>query len=144
MLIVIHLFLFRSFSDIPQRNCKKLLDKGFIESGLYKIQPMPTCFEFVVLCDMDLPGGGWTMVMRWITRELNFNQTWDTYASIFGCLGGNFFLGLEVGSNASHYKLTVSGYVYNSADSNTGDSLTEHSDHSFSTFCQDTSATCTE
>ena len=153
-----------------------MLDEGFTKTGLYKIQPIPTSSEFVVFCDMDLRGGGWTVIMRRISGELNFNQSWDTYASGFGYLGGNFFLGLErmrlltevgnmelhvglvrlelgllgasskyrssryshfeVGSSASHYRLTVSGYDMDNSSTG-GDSLLQHSGHSFSTYDQD-------
>lgn len=157
---------------IPRRNCKELLDEGHTKTGLYKIQPVPTSFEFVVFCDMDLQGGGWTVIMRRVNEEENFNRTWDMYASGFGSLAGNFFLGLErirllteagdielhvglghhiefpskdayktahyssfqVGSSVSHYKLAVSGFDNSST---AGDSLTDHSGRSFSTYDED-------
>lgn len=184
VVVFINQFSFLLYSDIPGRNCKDLLDEGFTESGLYKIQPEPTSFEFTVFCDMKLQGGGWTVILRRVNGLENFNRTWETYSSGFGYFGGDFFLGLErmrlltemgnmelhvglqhhnpfpleniykkaryshfqVGSSVSHYKLTISGY--DKDNSTAGDSLSEHSGQSFSTYDEDhdthSSLTCSQ
>ena len=49
-----------------------------------------------VLCDFDSDGGGWTVIQKRNSgpRE-EFNKNWAEYASGFGSLDQNFWLGLE-------------------------------------------------
>ena len=65
------------------------------ESGLYMISPDPSRGEFVVYCDMRLPGRGWTIISRRANNLLNFNVGKEQYVSGFGRYNSNFWLGLE-------------------------------------------------
>ena len=48
-----------------------------------------------MFCDMDLQGGGWTVILRHVSDSLDFNRVWTEYRNGFGNLRGNFWLGLE-------------------------------------------------
>ncbi len=67
-------------------------------SGLYTVQPGIDKGDrdaFVVYCDMDLLGGGWTIIQRRVDQGLDFNKPWASYRNGFGDLTQNFWLGLE-------------------------------------------------
>uniref|UniRef100_A0A7E4WA72 Fibrinogen C-terminal domain-containing protein n=1 Tax=Panagrellus redivivus TaxID=6233 RepID=A0A7E4WA72_PANRE len=51
---------------------------------------------FKVVCDFELLGGGWTLIMRRVhPKTSTFNRTWDEYKRGFGDMsrGGDFWLG---------------------------------------------------
>lgn len=84
-----------TFSVVPLRNCKELLDAGFSKSGLYVIQPGGQGGEFVVFCDMTLRGGGWTIIQRRLNNNLSFYKNYASYQNGFGDFAENFWLGLD-------------------------------------------------
>lgn len=56
--------------------------------------PDPRSRSFSVFCDMELEGGGWTVLQRRLDGSVSFNRTWAEYRSGFGVLdGGEFWLG---------------------------------------------------
>lgn len=56
-----------------------------------------------VVCDSDMAGPGWIVVLRRINGEVSFNRNWEEYKAGFGDQRGEFFIGLE-----SLYLLTQS------------------------------------
>lgn len=48
-----------------------------------------------MFCDMNLLGGGWTIVQRRVDDSLNFNRKYKSYRNGFGSYFENFWLGLE-------------------------------------------------
>ncbi|XP_064393816.1 uncharacterized protein LOC135341231 [Halichondria panicea] len=79
--------------DFPSYSCKELYDAGYLLSGRYKI--IPGDREFTVFCDMNLQGGGWTVIQRRISDSVDFDRDWRDYQLGFGDFDGNFWLGLE-------------------------------------------------
>ncbi|XP_029010758.3 mucin-2-like [Betta splendens] len=76
------------------RDCSDHLLQGARRSGVYLVTPDPSGTSFRVLCDMELAGGGWTLVQRRHDGSVSFNRTWAEYRSGFGDLGGGeFWLG---------------------------------------------------
>lgn len=85
-----------SFSAAPSstRDCSDHLLHGETKSGVYPVTPDARNESFSVLCDMELGGGGWTLIQRRQDGSVSFNRTWAEYRSGFGDLGGGeFWLG---------------------------------------------------
>lgn len=77
-----------------RRDCSDLLLRGETKSGLYLVTPDMRSKSFPVSCDMELGGGGWTLIQRRQDGSVSFNRTWAEYRSGFGELdGGEFWLG---------------------------------------------------
>ncbi|XP_077567395.1 fibroleukin-like [Stigmatopora nigra] len=73
-----------------------LLRKGSVKSGVYQVTPdLHTGVGFPVLCDMEVQGGGWTVLQLRRDGGVSFNRTWAEYRSGFGepSTGGDFWLG---------------------------------------------------
>ncbi|GFO09003.1 tenascin-r [Plakobranchus ocellatus] len=123
-----------------------------------------TKFSFPYLCDMITDGGGWIVIQRRTTGNVDFYREWATYKKGFGSLDDNFWLGndnihtitssgnyeLRVdlkfqGTSAfAHYsKFSIDGEEKNYAlrlgdyDGTAGDSLNYHNGQAFSTFDKD-------
>uniref|UniRef100_A0A3Q0R662 Fibrinogen like 2 n=1 Tax=Amphilophus citrinellus TaxID=61819 RepID=A0A3Q0R662_AMPCI len=79
---------------MPPRDCSDHLLRGGTESGRYLVTPDPRTKSFLVYCDMQQEGGGWTVLQRRQDGSVSFNRTWAEYQSGFGELdGGEFWLG---------------------------------------------------
>ncbi|XP_040893364.1 proteoglycan 4-like [Toxotes jaculatrix] len=77
-----------------RRDCSDLLLRGETKSGVYLVIPDIRSKSFPVFCDMELRGGGWTVLQRRHDGSVSFNRTWAEYRSGFGELdGGEFWLG---------------------------------------------------
>ncbi|XP_076589215.1 uncharacterized protein LOC143322145 [Chaetodon auriga] len=77
-----------------RRDCSDYLLRGETRSGVYLVTPDLRSRSFPVFCDMELDGGGWTVVQRRQDGSVSFNRTWAEYRSGFGQLdGGEFWLG---------------------------------------------------
>ncbi|XP_035013306.1 mucin-5AC-like [Hippoglossus stenolepis] len=81
-------------SSKVRRDCSDQLLRGETRSGVYLVTPDIRSRSFSVLCDMELEGGGWTLLQRRLDGSVSFNRTWAEYRSGFGQLrGGEFWLG---------------------------------------------------
>nr|XP_019934055.1 PREDICTED: mucin-5AC-like isoform X1 [Paralichthys olivaceus] len=81
-------------SKAVRRDCSDHLLRGETSSGVYLVTPDIRSRSFSVLCDMELEGGGWTLLQRRHDGSVSFNRTWAEYRSGFGELhGGEFWLG---------------------------------------------------
>ncbi|XP_026167647.1 uncharacterized protein LOC113133214 [Mastacembelus armatus] len=79
---------------IATRDCSEHLLRGATKSGVYLVTPDTRSRGFPVLCDMELGGGGWTLLQRRADGSVSFNRSWAEYRSGFGELhGGEFWLG---------------------------------------------------
>uniref|UniRef100_A0A8C3A5Z3 Fibrinogen like 2 n=1 Tax=Cyclopterus lumpus TaxID=8103 RepID=A0A8C3A5Z3_CYCLU len=75
-------------------DCSDHLLRGGTKNGVYLVTPDLRSRSFPVLCDMELHGGGWTLLQRRQDGSVSFNRTWAEYRSGFGELdGGEFWLG---------------------------------------------------
>ncbi|XP_057693766.1 titin-like [Corythoichthys intestinalis] len=79
------------------RDCSDhLVRRGVTKSGIYQVTPdLHAGGSFPVLCDMEVQGGGWTLLQLRKDGGVSFNRTWAEYRSGFGELlkGGEFWLG---------------------------------------------------
>lgn len=79
---------------MTRTDCSDHLLMGETKSGVYLVTPDRRSRSFPVFCDMELDGGGWTLLQRRQDGSVNFNRTWAEYRSGFGELdGGEFWLG---------------------------------------------------
>ena len=69
--------------------------KGATQSGVYNIQPSNTNVSFNVYCDMEIDGGGWTVLLKRQDGSVDFYRNWTDYKSGFGDLEGEYWLGLD-------------------------------------------------
>ncbi|GFR58463.1 tenascin-R [Elysia marginata] len=124
-------------------------------------------FYFPYLCDTLTDGGGWIIIQRRSTGNVDFYRTWDEYKNGFGSLDDDFWLGndeIHAISNSATYELRVnlkykgkfsyahyssfaisdekSNYVLSlgAYDGTAGDSLTYHQGRQFSTRDRDNDA----
>ncbi|CAH1155574.1 unnamed protein product [Phaedon cochleariae] len=77
------------------RNCRDIQDTGYSVSGIYKIQPEYAQKPFMVFCDMETSGGGWTYIHNRFDGSQDFFLEWNDYKTGFGNIGGEFWLGME-------------------------------------------------
>ena len=62
------------------------------------------------LCDMITDGGGWIVIQRRTTGNVDFYRGWDEYKRGFGALDDDFWLGNEnihLLSSSGHYELRI-------------------------------------
>lgn len=76
--------------------CKELKEDGQTKSGIYRVNLNDGKGEFHVFCDMNLQGGGWTIIQRRVDGTTSFNRSRSQYNVGFGDMDdSNFWLGLE-------------------------------------------------
>ncbi|KAJ3664033.1 hypothetical protein Zmor_008239 [Zophobas morio] len=77
------------------KNCKEIQTNGNTISGVYTVQPEFAPKPFLVLCNMDSHGGGWTYFMNRFNGNQDFFRRWNDYKTGFGNLNDEFWLGLD-------------------------------------------------
>ncbi|XP_025080427.1 angiopoietin-related protein 7-like, partial [Pomacea canaliculata] len=86
---------------VVTETCVDWLAKG-AKSGVYTVQ-LAFYGARSVWCDMDTAGGGWLVIQRRRDFTVDFNRSWTEYASGFGNLSGDFWLGIDaIGELASY------------------------------------------
>ncbi|XP_019643647.1 PREDICTED: uncharacterized protein LOC109484728 isoform X2 [Branchiostoma belcheri] len=75
-----------------------------LDSGIYMIYPSGPEPGFLVYCDMETDGGGWTVIQRRQDGSVDFYRDWDDYKHGFPAdnMTGEFWLG-----NDKIHRLTV-------------------------------------
>ncbi|OWF36129.1 Angiopoietin-related protein 7 [Mizuhopecten yessoensis] len=63
-------------------------------SGVFTVTPV-TGTTFDVYCDMDTPGGPWTVIQNRYDGSVDFMRSWAEYKDGFGHINGEFWLGME-------------------------------------------------
>ncbi|XP_075454738.1 fibrinogen-like protein 1 [Ascaphus truei] len=85
-------------------DCSKMYYNGIQRSRVYTIMPAIGGIPTDVLCEMDIEGGGWTVIQRRHDGSVNFNRSWKEYKEGFGNLNSEFWLG-----NENIYRITSQG-----------------------------------
>lgn len=85
---------------IRPRHCTDLLHGGQRTNGLYNIFPIPKDpIGTVVYCDMEMDGGGWTVIQKRGQYDNNvyyFYRNWTEYAKGFGDPAKEYWIGNRV------------------------------------------------
>ncbi|XP_072390854.1 microfibril-associated glycoprotein 4-like [Diabrotica undecimpunctata] len=76
-------------------SCQEIYKNGNTMSGTYQILPSGQTKPLMVLCDMEIQGGGWTHIQKRFDGSEDFYRPWRDYKFGFGNLKGEFWLGLE-------------------------------------------------
>nr|XP_035948960.1 angiopoietin-1 isoform X3 [Halichoerus grypus] len=79
----------------PFRDCADVYQAGFNKSGIYTIYINNMPEPKKVFCNMDLNGGGWTVIQRREDGSLDFQRGWKEYKMGFGNPSGEYWLGNE-------------------------------------------------
>ncbi|XP_023224331.1 techylectin-5A-like [Centruroides sculpturatus] len=96
-------------------DCKHVQSNGNNKSGIYRIWPLNwvTVGSFLVYCDMEIDGGGWTVFQRrgdYKQPKDYFFKDWEQYSLGFGKLNEDFWLGndkLFALTNQANYSLRI-------------------------------------
>ncbi|XP_036336849.1 ryncolin-1-like [Rhagoletis pomonella] len=69
---------------------------GSRKSGIYTIKSQLVGDEsFMVWCDEETDFGGWIVIQRRLSAEVDFYRDWQQYKQGFGELSGNYWIGLD-------------------------------------------------
>ncbi|XP_038540447.1 angiopoietin-1 isoform X1 [Canis lupus familiaris] len=79
----------------PFRDCADVYQAGFNKSGIYTIYINNMPEPKKVFCNMDLTGGGWTVIQHREDGSLDFQRGWKEYKMGFGNPSGEYWLGNE-------------------------------------------------
>ncbi|XP_066920299.1 ficolin-2-like [Clytia hemisphaerica] len=85
------------------KDCKDILTKGHKESGVYMVSN--NNLDYVpILCDMEIAGGGWTVIQQRVDGSIHFNRRWNSYKLGFGDFSTNFWFGNDrIHNLTTHY-----------------------------------------
>ncbi|XP_074919288.1 angiopoietin-1 [Chelonoidis abingdonii] len=81
--------------DKPFRDCADLYHAGFNKSGVYTIYINNVSEPKKVFCNMEITGGGWTVIQHREDGSLDFQKSWKEYKMGFGSPSGEHWLGNE-------------------------------------------------
>ncbi|XP_034045015.1 fibrinogen gamma chain [Thalassophryne amazonica] len=80
-------------------DCQDIANKGARTSGLFYVKPNPTVEPFLVYCEIDSFGRGFTVIQRRRDGSVDFKKDWIQYKEGFGYLSPDdtteFWLGNE-------------------------------------------------
>ncbi|XP_028273155.1 fibrinogen gamma chain [Parambassis ranga] len=80
-------------------DCQDIANKGATTSGLYYVRPAKATEQFLVYCEIDSFGRGFTVIQRRRDGSVDFHKDWVQYKEGFGYLSPDdtteFWLGNE-------------------------------------------------
>ncbi|ERE89713.1 fibroleukin [Cricetulus griseus] len=75
------------------KDCSDYYMIGKRSSETYRVTPDHRNSSFLVYCDMETMGGGWTVLQARLDGSTNFTRYWKDYKAGFGNLEREFWLG---------------------------------------------------
>ena len=88
----------------PKASCLEWKENGCDVNRVYPILINGATVN--VFCDMQIDGGGWTVLQNRFDGSVDFNRIWEDYKNGFGDLNGEFWLGNEIVHQLSKQKST--------------------------------------
>ncbi|KAF5923431.1 hypothetical protein HPG69_006602 [Diceros bicornis minor] len=98
--------------DITGRDCQDIANKGAKESGLYFIKPLKAKQQFLVYCEIDTSGNGWTVLQKRLDGSVDFKKNWIQYKEGFGYLSPTGTTEFWLGNEKIHLISTQSTIPY--------------------------------
>ncbi|NXT01254.1 FIBG protein, partial [Jacana jacana] len=94
------------------RDCQDVANKGARKSGLYFIKPQKAKQSFLVYCEIDSYGNGWTVLQRRLDGSEDFRKNWIQYKEGFGHLSPDDTTEFWLGNEKIHLITTQSALPY--------------------------------
>ncbi|XP_037686796.1 fibrinogen gamma chain [Choloepus didactylus] len=94
------------------KDCQEIANKGAKESGLYFIKPLKAKQKFLVYCEIDSSGNGWTVIQKRLDGSLDFKKNWIQYKEGFGHLSPTGTTEFWLGNEKIHLISTQSAFPY--------------------------------
>ncbi|XP_046947636.1 fibrinogen gamma chain isoform X1 [Lynx rufus] len=98
--------------DTTGKDCQDIANKGAKESGLYFIKPLKAKQQFLVYCEIDGSGNGWTVLQKRLDGSLDFKKNWIQYKEGFGHLSPTGTTEFWLGNEKIHLISTQSAIPY--------------------------------
>ncbi|KFW89404.1 Fibrinogen gamma chain, partial [Phalacrocorax carbo] len=93
-------------------DCQDVANKGARKSGLYFIKPQRAKQSFLVYCEIDSYGNGWTVLQRRLDGSEDFKKNWVQYREGFGHLSPDDTTEFWLGNEKIHLITTQSTLPY--------------------------------
>ncbi|KAM9295392.1 fibrinogen gamma chain [Morus bassanus] len=98
--------------EVTGRDCQDIANKGARKSGLYFIKPQKAKNSFLVYCEIDSYGNGWTVLQRRLDGSEDFKKNWVQYKEGFGHLSPDDTTEFWLGNEKIHLITTQSTLPY--------------------------------
>nr|XP_033787023.1 fibrinogen gamma chain isoform X2 [Geotrypetes seraphini] len=98
--------------ELTGKDCQDVANKGAKKSGLYFIKPLKAKQQFLVYCEIDSAGNGWTVLQRRLDGSVDFKKNWVQYAQGFGHLSPSDTTEYWIGNEKMHALTTQSTLPY--------------------------------
>ncbi|XP_078397992.1 fibrinogen gamma chain [Cetorhinus maximus] len=99
-------------NELTGQDCQSIADKGATKSGLYYIKPPKARQQFLVYCEIDTNGRGWTVLQRRIDGSVDFFRKWVAYKEGFGYLSSDDTTEFWIGNEKIHLITTQTDKAY--------------------------------
>ncbi|XP_010889908.2 fibrinogen gamma chain [Esox lucius] len=97
---------------ITGKDCQEVANKGAKTSGLYYVKPAKATQQFLVYCEIDSFGRGFTVLQRRRDGSVDFNKDWVQYKQGFGYLSPSDTTEYWLGNEKMHLLSTQSTIPY--------------------------------
>uniref|UniRef100_A0A5F9DHV4 Fibrinogen gamma chain n=1 Tax=Oryctolagus cuniculus TaxID=9986 RepID=A0A5F9DHV4_RABIT len=98
--------------DTTGKDCQDIANKGAKESGLYFLKPLRAKQQFLVYCEIDTNGNGWTVLQKRLDGSVDFKKNWIQYKEGFGHLSPTGTTEFWLGNEKIHLISTQSAIPY--------------------------------
>lgn len=98
--------------SVTGKDCQEIANKGGKVSGLYFVKPAKAQEPFLVYCEIDNFGRGWTVLQRRRDGSVDFSKNWIQYKEGFGYLSPDDTTEFWLGNEKMHLLSTQSTIPY--------------------------------